>query len=107
MRLSGVSRSVVGAVGVLASLAGIQSASAVTRYNIVELGSLYSGYGVETVAYGINNAGQVVGGSNYDPGGGPYDNRYHAFLLSDGAMTDLGTLGGRTAWPTTSTAGGR
>jgi len=44
-------------------------------------------------AYGINDSGQVVGWSDAT-------NWQHAFLYSNGTMTDLGTLGGRTsvAW---------
>lgn len=47
--------------------------------DITDLGTL-SGY---SLAYGINDHGQVVGNSDW-----------HAFLWEDGAMTDLGTLGG-------------
>ena len=44
----------------------------------------------ESTAYGINDAGQVVGGS-YTTG----DTAYHAFShTSGGGMIDLGTLGG-------------
>jgi len=41
-----------------------------------------------TVAYGISNSGQITGVSN--SAAGPK----HAFLVSNGHMTDLGTLGG-------------
>lgn len=41
-----------------------------------------------SLAYGINSAGLVVGGSNTGPG------PYHAFMYSNGTMSDLGTLGG-------------
>ena len=47
-----------------------------------DLGTL-GGYG--SAATGVNDSGQVVGGSNN-----------HAFLYSGGGMTDLGTLPGGT-----------
>lgn len=59
-----------------------------SRYTITDLGTLG---GIYSNAIGINDAGQVVGGS-YLPG-----NNGHAFLWDDGTMTDLGTLGGRTS----------
>src|SRR5205085_3220595 len=40
-------------------------------------------------AYGINNAGQVVGSAF-----GSYSINVHAFISSGGQMTDLGTLDG-------------
>jgi len=46
--------------------------------------------GNESIALGINNAGEVTGGSFYNTSRG--DN--HDFLYSIGIMTDLGTLGG-------------
>lgn len=55
------------------------------RYSVTDLGTL----GAESWAFGINNMGQVVGISV------PAENYYsHAFLYSDGRMTDLGTLPG-------------
>jgi probable HAF family extracellular repeat protein len=47
--------------------------------------------GSESYAYGINDAGQVVGRSTLA------NNYSHAFLYSDGSMRDLGTLGGVTS----------
>ncbi len=52
-------------------------------YSITDLGS-------GTIPYGINNSGQVAGVAAFGAG------TAHAFLYSNGAMTDLGTLGGTT-----------
>lgn len=52
--------------------------------------------GRDSRAFGINKSGQIVGESNLI--GNPRDSRgrriVHAFLLRNGVMTDLGTLGG-------------
>lgn len=50
------------------------------KYTITDLGKLS---GTETIAYGINNVGQVVGESNSN-----------AFLWNNGTMTNLGSFGG-------------
>ncbi len=75
---------------VVTLLVGAQPASgrqaADGQYSITDLGTLPGGY--ESIAYGINNRGQVVGYSTTASG------EYHAFLWEDGEMTDLGTLGG-------------
>src|SRR3982751_4710612 len=55
-----------------------------------DLGNL----GGDANPYGLNNAGQVVGGSYLSQLGSDY----HAFLYADGRMNDLGTFGGRTAF---------
>lgn len=56
------------------------------QYAITDLGTLG---GSMSVAYGINDYGQVVGGAYNNK------NKYHAFLYSgNGPMQDLGTLGG-------------
>lgn len=59
--------------------------SAQSRYTLTDLGTLA---GPTTKAMGINENGQVVGGS--------YDEfaNFHAFLWQNGSMQDLGTLGG-------------
>ncbi len=56
----------------------------VGAYQLINLGTLGGG---SSVAYGINNKGQVVGYTQNSA-------RQHAFLWSDGTMRDLGTLGG-------------
>jgi probable HAF family extracellular repeat protein/T5SS/PEP-CTERM-associated repeat protein len=55
---------------------------------IVDLGDLDPVWPAISAAYGINDAGQVVGGS-YDASA-----NFHAFLWQNGSMQDLGTLGG-------------
>lgn len=55
---------------------------------IVDLGDLDPLWPAISAAYGINDAGQVVGGS-YDASA-----NFHAFLWQGGSMQDLGTLGG-------------
>jgi probable HAF family extracellular repeat protein len=44
--------------------------------------------GYSSVAYAINDSGQIVGSANGATGS------YHAFLYSNGTMSDLGALGG-------------
>jgi probable HAF family extracellular repeat protein len=56
-----------------------------------DLGSLG---GTCTLAFGLNNQGQVVGISSLAG-----DRKYHAFLWQGGLLLDLGTLGGRTSAP--------
>jgi probable HAF family extracellular repeat protein len=56
---------------------------------MVDLGCIPGGVGDLVQANGVNNAGQVVGFSDF---GGGLD--VHAFLYSGGQMQDLGNLGG-------------
>jgi probable HAF family extracellular repeat protein len=56
------------------------------QYSIIDLGTLWGEY---TYAYGINNAGQVVGFSTNE-----ISSPAHAFLWENGTMIDLGNLGG-------------
>ncbi|MBI2815384.1 MAG: HAF repeat-containing protein [Acidobacteria bacterium] len=56
-------------------------------FTVTDLGSLTTPLGPnKTQAFGINNSGQVVGWSNG-----------HAFVWTNGVMTDLGTLGADTS----------
>ena len=63
------------------------------HYSVTDLGTLG---GSNSVPWGINDRGQVVGGSettDIDPNSGfP---TFHAFLWNKGVMHDLGTLGGQ------------
>ncbi|MHB1158311.1 MAG: DUF3466 family protein [Phycisphaerales bacterium] len=60
---------------------------------ITNLGIPLGGSGFSQSLYGINNSGQVVGGTYPIPYTG--EAPYRAFLYSGGAMTNLGSLGGR------------
>ena len=50
--------------------------------------------GTCTLAFGLNNQGQVAGVSSLSG-----DQNYHAFLWQGGVIEDLGTLGGATSAP--------
>lgn len=71
---------------VVAIVAATQSTYAQSMYTITDIGS-FSGEQMSR-AFGINNAGEVVG--QFDSSSG----NTHAFLYSNGAFSDLGTLGG-------------
>jgi uncharacterized membrane protein len=85
---------------------GVPAAAAAKTYTITDMGSL--GFG-ESFPYGINANGQVTGYSvlstTYQipcPPDYPSTKKctahpYHAFLYSDGQMTDLGTLSGHNS----------
>lgn len=62
-------------------------------YSLTDLGTLG---GSRSVPEAINKKGQVVGWSRIP---GDLANQYHAFLYSDGTMTDL-NLGGSYSWAT-------
>src|SRR4051812_25579901 len=70
----------------LALLLGGGPLSADILYSVTDLGT----FGGATLAYSLNNAGQITGTSYYPA---PHDPYYVAFLYSDGQMTNLGTLG--------------
>jgi hypothetical protein len=89
--------------GAIDPLVGYPEVNAVRweRGNILNLGTLG---GNQSVAWGINNRGQIAGGAlntipdSYQFGVFfPYGaTQVHAFLWQNGRMKDLGTLGGRT-----------
>ncbi len=82
-------RIVLGLASGLSLLAATGPVAAQT-YHAADLGALLSG--AYSYAYGINNAGQVVGYWNTGTNG------VHAFLYSDGTMTDIGTPGGTNTY---------
>jgi probable HAF family extracellular repeat protein len=64
------------------------SSHAVATYTVIDLGNVPDGSSVFPAD--INNVGQVVGAVYVSSSDGP--SRPHAFLWSEGIMTDLGTL---------------
>src|ERR1700761_4934396 len=72
----------------IAALLTVSSAHAggAPPYSIVDLGTLG---GTNSNGNGINSIGQVVGSSTLSG-----DQYTHGFLYSNGAMKDIGTLGG-------------
>ena len=83
-------------VGVIAALFGlVTAASGAARYSLTDLGTPY---GARAAA--LNERGQVTG---YAPTGSTnhfFRPLLHAFLYSNGALTDLGTLGGTDSFGT-------
>jgi probable HAF family extracellular repeat protein len=90
------------AAGLSVAAVAVAPAAAATTYTIADLGSL----GLGTTGTGINATGEVTGYSSLTtlvptPRCVPYGNKppvctehpYHAFVWSNGTMTDLGTLG--------------
>ena len=84
MRVTG-SFAIVATVVILALGLAAGAASADNIYPVIDLGTLG---GSSSNAYGLNNAGWTVGESVDGSG------NWHAFRYANGAMEDLGTLGG-------------
>ncbi len=79
---------------VLLLLALIPHAARAQGYVVADLGGLESpSHYPSTYAYGVNDSGQVTGRATILENNTPL----HAFLYSNGTMTDLGSLGGNTA----------
>ena len=72
-----------------AALLVASRAWAAPTYNLLDLGTLG---GSSSAAWGINEAGQVVGAAATATGA------QHAFLYTNGMMIDLGTLGGASSF---------
>lgn len=84
--LDGKARIIHGIVDIGAYESKIGGPHVLPRYEVVDLGTLGGSY---SVAYGINDSGQVVGESETAAG------QLHAFVWDEGVgMVDLGTLGG-------------
>ncbi len=77
----------IGLIGLALTLfCGSAWAQQQTRYVVTDLGTLGGSF---SLAYGINNRGQIDGFSTL-----PGDGATHSFVIQNGVMTDLGTLGG-------------
>ena len=88
-RIAALAALLTGAGVPAAAVAAAPASAATTTYTITDLGSLGGGV---TVATAINTSGQVTGYSYLPKKQGA--TVYHAFLWTNGKMTDLGELGG-------------
>ena len=79
-------KTIVTSTAISILLATLAVAQPAPRYAVVDLGTLGGTFGL---AFGINDKGQVGGFANL-----PGDMAQHAFVYTNGVMTDLGTLGG-------------
>src|SRR3954465_16088348 len=83
-------RSLVRLAAACALSASCKSSYAVT-YWLQEIGTLG---GTNSTPHAMNVDGVVAGYSNVPLVDGDFSENYHAFRWTNGAMTDLGTLGG-------------
>jgi probable HAF family extracellular repeat protein len=77
---------------------GVYHAFLYTNDQMTDLGTLG---GTQSIAYGIDNAGQIVGAAFNSA------QNSHAFLYAGGIMNDLGTLGGPNSYATAVNAAGQ
>lgn len=83
------------AIALACGAAGAQAATpAPPHYTVTDLGTLPGGDGF-SLAYGINNRGQIDGTSLEEEAGSIFV--LHSFVIEDGQMIDLGTLGGQNS----------
>jgi probable HAF family extracellular repeat protein len=73
-------------LAMMVALAGQAQQFNLPHYTVTDLGTLGGGF---SLAYGINNKGQVAGFSTLSG-----NTAGHSFVFENGLMTDLGTLGG-------------
>lgn len=87
MKIRNFSLALLGAVALVLGMSILTATFAATRfsYTVTDLGTLG---GSSSQAYGINDAGQVVGKADTSSG------FRHAFLWDQGTMNDLGTVDG-------------
>ena len=87
MKIRSFSLALLGAVALVVGMSILTATFAATSfsYTVTDLGTLG---GSSSQAYGINDAGQVVGKADTSSG------LSHAFLWSQGTMNDLGTVDG-------------
>src|SRR5262245_37357887 len=99
-RIAALAALLAGAGVPAVTTAAVPASAATNTYTITDLGSLGGGV---TDATAINASGQVTGFSYLskqgaspcpNPFSGPHCSPFHAFLWTNGKMTDLGTLSG-------------
>src|SRR5437879_1836790 len=96
-----IMKSILTLIAASSLVAALAVAHPQPRYTVKDLGTLGGTY---SYAYGVNNGGEVAGGSaTLSQTGGVYQT---AFLWNGSHMIDLGTLGGTACPACNSEAGG-
>lgn len=86
-RITNMNKTIAGMASALVAL-GMSTADAAPLYTVTDIGTL----GGTTLAMALNDTGQVVGSSQNG------DGQFHAVLSIQGAVQDLGTLGGLNSY---------